>query len=184
MVSGGMACVKYLLFLFNLIFAVSNGRAELTVRGAGAARTRRGTTPLFGPLFSASRRVASLRLVSPLLASPRAASRWGGRGLCYISVKPLVRRLGIADLGTLRPPNARKFADRPAASRAPPSDESSARIPGCNVSSKSRYGSIDPPPPCPSGRLGSIPGWSPARRWPPFDFQIESELNRIEINSS
>lgn len=77
MVSGGMACVKYLLFLFNLIFAVSNGRG-ITVHGQDATGddVPRRSVPLFGPLFSASRR----------LALPRVAL--GGRGLCYISVKP------------------------------------------------------------------------------------------------
>lgn len=97
-----MACVKYLLFLFNLIFAVSNGRGA--ANGA-RARTRRGTTrrrvPLFGPLFSASRRLASR--LAYRAASRRLASRFGrARALLYISVKPQEQHLGLADLHSLR----------------------------------------------------------------------------------
>lgn len=72
MVSGGMTCVKYLLFLFNLIFAVSNGASRFKC-------TRRTTTTTryyvaFSPLYS-SRYSRRLVASSPVLS-----------GLCFVYV--------------------------------------------------------------------------------------------------
>jgi hypothetical protein len=80
MVSGGMACVKYLLFLFNLIFAVSNVPREVNGARPFIVVHRRDATKETDALSSAVPSIVSQTLFSvshPVALSERALSHIG-----------------------------------------------------------------------------------------------------------